>query len=285
MPSKPTPPALKGKGPIKAVFRGDANYTFVRAIYDLGGSFGWRQPAYQLVVMLQGSAEISIDADSIVLREGEGILMHPGWEVLYHFSKEQRSTHTGCQVESAFLNQHEHKLLKKVRGTHRVPAAVHTLIGEGLASPVTAGPQLHAAVGLVAKACLLRFAATVYESPGLGQPPHPSLSRAFDALEADPTKFTTAGALASRCGISVSRLRQIFREAGHESPSAMIWRIKTQHAVQLIRSTALTLGEIACRTGFKNPFHLSRSVKKQTGQAPKEIRGNERALKLKAKKR
>jgi AraC-like DNA-binding protein len=278
MPKATSESPKKQTGPINAVFRGDASYTFVRAIYGAGGSFGWRQPAYQLVVILQGAADIGINGDHVTLREGEGILMHPGWEVSYLFSKDRRSTHTGCQVENTFLEKADLERLGKVFGIHRVPSAVHTLIGEGLNSPVTAGSQLHGALAVMAKACLLRFAAEVSESPEPGKPPHPALSRAFEALEADPTGFTTAGALAGRCGVSVSRLRQIFRAAGHDSPSAMIWRIKTEHALQMIRSTAMTLGEIADRSGFTNPFHLSRSVKKHTGQTPKKIRGNEQGF-------
>lgn len=263
------------KGLAKAVFRGDRSYTFVRAIYEPGSTFGWRQPAYQLVVIVQGAAKIGINGIPVILREGEGILMHPGWEVFYTFSDQQRSTHTGCQVESTLLGKTNRDWLGKVSGVHRVPSAVHTLIGEGLSAPVTAGPQLHGAQALIAKACLLRFAAAVSESPGLGKPPHPALSRAFEVVEAAPTSFTDAATLAGRCGVSVSRLRQVFREAGHESPSAMIWRIKTEHAVQMIRSTALTLGEIADRSGFTNPFHLSRCVKNRTGQTPKKIRKHE----------
>ena len=258
---------------VRAVFRGDSAYTFVRAIYEPGGSFGphW-QRAYQLVVMLQGNARVRVQRESLVLREGEGILMQPGWRVLYLFSSDQRSVHTGCQLEASCLDRNERRLLAKARGVHPVPAAVHILIGEGLASPITASTHFHAAMALMAKACLLRFAAHVSESPGSGHPPHPALRRAIETLEQEPADFKTAGSLAARCGISVSRLRQLFQEAGRGSPSAMLWRIKTEHAVRMIRSTGLTLGEIATQSGFANPFHLSRSVKKLTGLPPRELR-------------
>ena len=70
-------------------------------------------------------------------------------------------------------------------------------------------------------------------------------------------------------------MRQLFREAGRGSPSALIWQIKTGLAVRMIRSTGLTLGEIAEQSGFANPFHLSRSVKKLTGLPPRELRSVE----------
>jgi transcriptional regulator GlxA family with amidase domain len=52
----------------------------------------------------------------------------------------------------------------------------------------------------------------------------------------------------------------------------MIWRLKTDHAVQLIRATGLTLAEIADQCGFSNAFHLSRCVKERTGTAPRDLR-------------
>lgn len=258
---------------VRAVFRGDDSYTFVRAIYEPGGSFGphW-QRAYQLVVMLQGEAHVQVQRESVVLRKGEGILMQPGWRVFYRFSREQRSIHTGCQLETSCLSKGERLLLAGVRGVHPVPAAVHTLIGEGLASPVTAGRNFFAATVLIAKACILRFAAHVLESPGSGHPLHPAMGRAMEILEHEPVELHTAGDLAERCGISVSRLRQLFREAGKGSPSALLWQIKTAHAVRMIRSTGLTLGEIADQSGFANAFHLSRSVRKLTGHPPRELR-------------
>lgn len=198
--------------------------------------------------------------------------MQPGWQVFYQFDEEERTIHTGCQLERACLTGNERRLLAEVRGIHPVPAAVHILIGEGLASPITAGTQLYAAMALMAKACLLRFAANVFESPGSGHPLHPALRRALQILEADPAVLNTAGDLAGRCGISVSRLRQLFRESGRGSPSVILWRIKTEHAVRMIRSTGLTLGEIAVQSGFANAFHLSRSVKKLTGVSPRELR-------------
>jgi AraC-like DNA-binding protein len=51
-----------------------------------------------------------------------------------------------------------------------------------------------------------------------------------------------------------------------------LWRIKAEHAVQMIRFTGLNLGEIAAQTGFANPFHLTCSVKKVTLLSLRELR-------------
>ena len=66
-----------------------------------------------------------------------------------------------------------------------------------------------------------------------------------------------------------------FHDDQGESPTAMIWRLKTDQAVQLIRATGLTLAEVAEQCGFSSAFHLSRCVKNRMGVAPRELRKNE----------
>ncbi len=269
---RPNAPQMPKKS-VRAIFRGDDRYTFVRAVYEPGGTFGphW-QRAYQLVVLLEGSAEVEIDGRPLPLSKGEGILMQPGWRVMYHFDRERRSIHTGCQIVPGAFDRGERRTLTGITGVHPIPAAVHVLIGEGLASPAAPGDHLHAAMALIAKACLLRYASQVLEAASAGPPPHPALRRALELLEGDPTAFRTASELALRCGISDSRLRQLFQESERGSPSLMLWRLKAEQAVRMIRSTGLTLGEIAIQSGFANPFHLSRRVKQITGMSPRELR-------------
>ena len=98
------------------------------------------------------------------------------------------------------------------------------------------------------------------------------MQRALEAVSMNPAKFRSAEDLARHCGISYSRLRKLFQDDQGESPTAMIWRLKTDQAVQLIRATGLTLAEVAEQCGFSNAFHLSRCVKERTGIAPRELR-------------
>ncbi len=260
----------------QAIFRGGDHYGFIRAAYPPGGSYGTnRQQLYQLVVMLQGDARIWVREETLLLGTGEALLVHPGWPILYRFADRRASLHTSCQMAPSALSPVERRILSQTLGVHRVPAFVHALINEGLAAPLVTGPTFHTAQEFLARACLLRFAAHVAESLAADLPPHPALNRATQLLENTPADIHSALQLAERCGISVSRLRQLHQAAGMESPSVRLWRIKTEHAVRMIRATGLTLGEIAEQSGFANPFHLSRNVKKLTGYPPRELRRKE----------
>lgn len=268
------PSGEKASDAVRAVFRGDDRYTFIRALYAPGGSYGTRrQRTYQLVLMLEGSAHILAQGEDIMLKEGEGILMRAGWRIFYRFDADRASVHTSCEVEPRSLKASERALLHQARGVHTPPAALHARIADGLASPSHIPAPFHEAQLHLAKSCLLHFAAHVLAAAaGKSAPPHPALLRSHRIIEESAFELRTAKELARRCGVSVSRLRQLHRQQGLESPSAMIWRSKSELAIHMIRSTGLGLDEIASQCGFANPFHLSRCVKKHTGLPPRELR-------------
>lgn len=257
----------------RAETRGNASYMFGRAVYAPCGWYGPRRHnKFLLLVMLQGSVQIECCNTVICVEPGNGVLMQPGHVEFYRFSRTQQTIHTWCQLDSNFSGPQERKLLQAVSGVWPVPSSVHMLLNEGLATPLNIGPRQHLAARSLALTCILHFAATALNSSRPTTPRHLALDQALNLLATKPAAFHSAGELAKKCGISFSRLRQLFRMAGTETPSAMLWRLKTQHAVQILCSTGLTLAEVADQCGFANPFHLSRCIKARTGFSPRELR-------------
>jgi AraC-like DNA-binding protein len=253
----------------------EGKYLYGRAVYPPGGRCGPRiQSVFQLVVLIEGGVRIAVDGVNYDVAPGEAILLHPGAREFFRFSPDARSVHTWCQVSRALLSPADRRLLQHARGVRQAPSSIHLLIEEGLAVQDHAGSGLNAAMGALARACLLRFAAHAcsLDHRNGAAPLHPALRRALDLAAAHYAGLHSAEDLARRVGISASRLRALCREARSESPSAMIWRLKVEHAIQLIRSTGLTLGEIADQCGYANPFHLSRAVRRHTGHPPRRLR-------------
>jgi AraC-like DNA-binding protein/quercetin dioxygenase-like cupin family protein len=250
----------------------DDHYLFGKATYLPNGSCGPRvQEVFQLIVLLKGSLRLTADEAVYELNPGDAILQTPGQHEFFRFSSSEKSVHTWAQVWAEKLSREDRRLLRGARGVHPAPSSIHVLIEEGLAVQDHTG--LHRAMGALSRACLLRFAEQV-RTPG-GAPPHPALLRAREIAAAQFAELRSANELARRCGISTTQLRALCRREGSESPSRMIWRLKVEHAIQLLRSTGLTVGEIAVDCGYANPFHLSRAVKKHTGQSPRDLRRHE----------
>jgi AraC-like DNA-binding protein len=256
----------------------DKNYLFGKAVYLRGGRFGPRiQSVFQLVVMIQGGLRVTLGGVANDLGPGDAILLIPGTPEIYRFAPDIESVHTWCQISPVLLSPVDLRRLRRVRGIHQAPSSIHLLIEEGLAVQDHASAELHGAMAALARACLLRFAAhTSSLDHGKNTAPlHPVLIRAIDFATNHYAELHSAEDLARHVGISAGRLRALCRDASCESPSGMIWRLKVEHAIQLIRSTGLTLGEIADDCGYANPFHLSRSVRRYTGHAPRHLRQGE----------
>ena len=257
----------------RAESRGDDLHMFGRAIYLPGGWHGPRtQNVYFLITILEGSVAIDCDGRKIQLGSGEGAILPPRGIEFFRFDPDVKSVHLWCQIAPGLTNRNERELLRLAEQTSPVTTSVNILIEEGLSTPVNSGPHLNLAMQALAKACLLRFVAHASESIPTKQPRHQAVQRALEEVTMNPLKFRSAKDLACHCGISYSRLRKLFQDDQGESPTAMIWRLKTDQAVQLIRATGLTLAEVAEQCGFSNAFHLSRCVKERKGIAPRELR-------------
>ncbi|MDD5201442.1 MAG: AraC family transcriptional regulator [Terrimicrobiaceae bacterium] len=251
------------------------NYQFGRCTYRPGGHLGPReQKAFQLVVLLSGSLRVTVDGAAYNLAPGDAILQNAGHRELYRFSKEQESEHSWCHISPRLLSRDDVRLLRAVTGVHKAPSPIHLLIEEGLAAGTHDRADLHAAMAAMARACLLLFAAHVriVGERAASIPAHPALDRATELAATHSATLRSAGDLARRAGISTTHLRFLCRRAGRESPSAMLRRLKAERAIQLIRSTGLTLAEIADACGYANAFHLSRAVRQRTGHSPRSLR-------------
>ncbi len=68
-----------------------------------------------------------------------------------------------------------------------------------------------------------------------------------------------------------------FRELVGRTVSAEIWRVRTARATDLLARTDWTLAEVAAAAGFTNIARLSRKVREETGQCPREYRAQRRS--------
>ena len=57
-----------------------------------------------------------------------------------------------------------------------------------------------------------------------------------------------------------------------KSPSIFIRSIRLQHAESLLRESDLSITEVAERTGFSSPSHMSKCFQEERGCTPKQIR-------------
>lgn len=102
---------------------------------------------------------------------------------------------------------------------------------------------------------------------------HALIDQARDYIEAhyaDPD--ISLNTVAATVTLSPSYFSMVFgREVG-ETFVEFLTRIRIKHAMELLRTTALTSSEIAMRVGYQNPRYFHAVFRKATGKSPIEFR-------------
>lgn len=75
------------------------------------------------------------------------------------------------------------------------------------------------------------------------------------------------------CGVSLRYMSSLFKQYGAVTPSHYLMRLKLNKAANLLRTTDMTVKDIAASVGFEDPYHFSRNFKQLHGQSPRQYRG------------
>jgi len=89
-------------------------------------------------------------------------------------------------------------------------------------------------------------------------------------VEQNPRRNWSVKELAARTGLSRTRFWTYFKEVIGISPQDFIINVRLREVCVLLTNTKLTIKEIADRTGFSNPYYLSRLFRKRLGCPPSQ---------------
>ena len=92
------------------------------------------------------------------------------------------------------------------------------------------------------------------------------------ALENDFSRNWKLDDLMKIARMSRSNLMRVFREAAGVAPIEYLLRLRIQKAMKLLRSTDLSVTEIALRTGFNDSNYFTRQFRKTAGCPPAKYR-------------
>lgn len=113
----------------------------------------------------------------------------------------------------------------------------------------------------------------LHSSADLPPEPEDNLLRAVNRLMAEWRGRTVVVAdLADAMGYSESRLRVLFKEAAGIPLGSYIQNYRLNRAMALLRTTDLSIADLAEEAGFGSPQAFSRIFKKETGLTPRAYR-------------
>jgi len=254
---------------------------------------------YLLILVLEGVAVVRVDGLDHRLGPGELGLVQPGrlvtlagvagtsslfahLDVFYNpFRDESYPTRPG-QTDLSGLEHLLQPRLDDLLGVS-VPVRLHRAGPDGWSLPVRtmvaawqrhdflgALEAQHLATGLVLQ--VMRGYAVAAASPLPAVPSPRSLDWVDAYLSLRLAAPISVADMAARARLSPSRFAAVFRRRFGQPPHRYLRSLRIQHAQLLLRSTDLTVREIAECCGFADPYHLSKAFKAATGSSPRTCR-------------
>jgi AraC-like DNA-binding protein len=111
------------------------------------------------------------------------------------------------------------------------------------------------------------------EAPDLPPEPQDSLLRTVNRMMAEwRGRPVVVADVADELGLSPSRLRAVFREMAGIPLGGYIKNYQINRAMALLRTSELSIAEIAEEAGFASPQAFSRVFKSKTGLTPRDYR-------------
>lgn len=94
----------------------------------------------------------------------------------------------------------------------------------------------------------------------------------ISSLEARPSKAWETAELAELVNLSSSRLRHLFKQETGTTPAQYLKTIRLHIAAKLLRTTFMSIKEIAMSVGLNTASYFVREFRKCYGMTPTEFR-------------
>jgi len=236
--------------------------------YPVGSSFGpRRQMDVQLFLLLEGSVRIRLNGQPVSLRPDECIVLVPGVEERFQFSREEETVHSWCSLQPEILTESQRASVSQEPGVQPTPAGLAGLIEAGVRLRHLSGTQPDTLLHLAR--CIYSMVLGAGQMKGReGRLPE-TILRAIHFLEARfEREDLRCKDLADAAGVSPQHLSRLFRQHLGCTPMNYLWEVRVREGMDALRSTGLNVSEIAYRCGFRNPYHFSRKFHERAGCPP-----------------
>jgi transcriptional regulator GlxA family with amidase domain len=94
------------------------------------------------------------------------------------------------------------------------------------------------------------------------------------SMEAQPSKAWETTELADLVNLSGSRLRHLFKQETGTTPAQYLKAIRLKKAANLLRTTFMSIKEIAISVGLTTASYFVREFRKSYGMTPTEFRNS-----------
>jgi AraC-like DNA-binding protein/mannose-6-phosphate isomerase-like protein (cupin superfamily) len=250
--------------------------TFGDVIYPPGGAFGPRTQAdFQLFVVLDGEAKVSVDALSVHVPMGRALMLSPKHTEHFEFAATRSTRHTWCAVHPDLVSDSLRSSLEAAKEPIVCSNRIADLMQYGLDLPESDLPEASALLHSLGIATLHGFVFDLEYVRRTGAEPE-ALRRARLYVDTHLETALTLGDLARVGNVSAQHLTRLFKRYQGVTPMRYLWERRVARGVRLLLETGLSVAAISERVGFESPFHFSRLVRVTQGASPRALRDGRR---------
>ncbi|OPA73376.1 AraC family transcriptional regulator [Paenibacillus selenitireducens] len=250
----------------------DLQFTYAGSVvYPPGGRFGPRiQQDLQLVLLYTGEMNVSIDGRELNVKPGHVVLLKPGHEETFTFSKTEETWHRWISIRVSPLADKNRDDLYQLPECLTLSEEMNRLTDLilNLQPYCTGSDPVIRSLGLAA----LHLFPIESNRMNRQQEKHPAVHKAMMWIRDHYGQETNLSNLSLHAGVSPEHLLRLFKLHEGTTPIHYLWSYRIERAIELLTHTGLTISEIATRCGFKTSHHFARMIKQITGQPATEIR-------------
>lgn len=241
-------------------------------VYPPGGRYGPRvQQDLQLVMLYTGEMTVTIDGRILSVAPGHVVLLKPGHEESFTFSKTEDTWHRWIAIRVDMLSLEAKEALYALPEVLPLTEEMNHLTGlmVNLIRQFTSEDDIvirslaHAALHLYPNESLRL---------SLQQEKHPAVYSAIEWIRSHYAEALTLSNIASQAGVSPEHLLRLFKKHEGTTPIEYVWKYRIDRSIELLTHTGLNVTEIAERCGFKTSHHFARMIKQVTRRTATDIR-------------
>jgi AraC-like DNA-binding protein len=240
-------------------------------IYAPGGSLGPRiQQDLQLVLLHTGAMSVEIDKVVLQLPTGHITLLKPGHEEDFVFAKTQETWHRWIAISVEAVPVSMQQMLNGLPANIPISDRMNRIV-ELMLLLDNSGISFEAALNDLGRAALMLYVSEAKHYSSI-EIVHPAVLAVKEYVQQNYAQDLSLQLLSRIASITPEHLIRVFQKDVGITPIKYLWNYRVNQGVELLRSTGLSIGEIAERIGFKTSYHFARIIKQQTGKTASEVR-------------
>ncbi len=243
--------------------------------YPPGGTLGPRLQSYlQLVIVHSGHMTIRVGTSQFLVGANHVLLLLPGYIEHFSFSLSQETTHSWVHASIGPLSELQRKYLIDLPRPIIFSSIMRNLMSEALKLRHSLLPIKSPTMKAIVIYMFWKYIGeaeqqmTQREQKSTSQ----NVEKARDFMHRNLGQHLSVETVAQAVHLSKSQLTRVFKTELNITPMAYLWQQRVLLGIDLLRNTGLPVGVIADQCGFKNHYHFSRSVRKETQMSPSQLR-------------